>query len=228
MKINLFIAAAVLAVGTMQSCAQNKGGKANMKNANDSLAYSIGVGIGQSLKKQGLQDLDYELMKQAILDQFAEKSLIDDKTADAMMRSKLKARADEKGLKTKVEGEKWLIENLKKEGIKQTSTGLQYKVVHEGSGERPGPVDEVTVHYKGTLIDGRVFDSSYDRGEPISFRLNQVIPGWTEGLQLMQAGASYILYVPQQLAYGANPLQGGIIEPYMPLIFEVELLSFKK
>lgn len=228
MKINSFFMMAALAAGTLQSCAQNKGGKVAMKDTNDSLAYSIGVGIGQSLMKQGLEDLNYEIMKQAILDQFSEKSMIDDKTADAFMRSKLKARADEKGIKVKVEGEKWMAENLKKEGVQQTLSGLQYKVVREGQGERPGPIDEVTVHYKGTLTDGRVFDSSYDRGEPISFRLNQVIPGWTEGLQLMQAGASYILYVPQQLAYGANPRQGGIIEPYMPLVFEVELIAFKK
>jgi FKBP-type peptidyl-prolyl cis-trans isomerase FkpA len=228
MKTILIIPAMALAIA-FQSCAQSKGrDKTTMKNANDSLAYAIGVGIGQSLMKQGLEDLNYEIMKQAMLDQFDNKSKMEDKAADAYMRKRLKVRMDEKAEKNKVAGEKWLADNMKKEGVKQTSSGLQYKIIREGQGEHPGEVDEVTVHYRGTLTDGRQFDSSYDRGEPSTFRLNMVIKGWQEGLQLMKPGASFVFYIPQHLAYGANAPQGSIIEPYAPLVFEVELFSAKR
>jgi FKBP-type peptidyl-prolyl cis-trans isomerase len=124
----------------------------------------------------------------------------------------------------KEKGEAFLQENAKKEGVKTTASGLQYEVLTEGTGKKPGPTDTVRVHYRGTLLDGTEFDSSYKRGDPISFRLNQVIPGWTEGLQLMSEGSTYRLFIPSNLAYGPRGA-GGVIGPDETLIFEVELLA---
>lgn len=127
--------------------------------------------------------------------------------------------------KTKKEGEAFLAENKKRQGVQSTASGLQYEILREGLGPKPGPTSRVKVHYHGTTPNGDVFDSSVDRGQPSEFGLNQVIKGWTEGLQLMSGGAKYKFYVPQELAYGANPQPGSIIEPFMPLVFEVELLE---
>jgi len=127
-------------------------------------------------------------------------------------------------LNIKAEGEKFLAENAKREGVKTTASGLQYEVITEGEGEKPSATSTVKVNYKGTLINGTVFDSSYDRGEPIEFPLNGVIAGWTEGLQLMSVGSKYKLYIPYQLAYGERG-GGEMIKPYSALIFEVELLD---
>jgi FKBP-type peptidyl-prolyl cis-trans isomerase FklB len=112
-------------------------------------------------------------------------------------------------------GEGFLKENSEREEVQITDSGLQYEVITQGEADKPGPTSQVTVHYHGTLIDGTVFDSSVQRGEPTSFGVNQVIPGWTEALQLMSKGSKYRLYIPQELAYGANPHPGGVIEPYM-------------
>jgi hypothetical protein len=126
----------------------------------------------------------------------------------------------------KEKGEAFLAENAKKEGVKTTPSGLQYKVVKEGTGAQPNASNTVKVHYRGTLIDGKEFDSSYKRNEPIEFPLNGVIPGWTEGLQLMKEGAKYMLYIPSKLAYGARGA-GDLIGPDETLIFEVELLKVR-
>ena len=125
----------------------------------------------------------------------------------------------------KEEGEAFLAANKLKAEIKTTESGLQYEVISEGSGNKPSGQDNVKVHYHGTLIDGTVFDSSVNRGEPATFGVHQVIPGWTEALQLMNAGSKYRLYIPQNLAYGAHPHPGGAIKPFMALIFDVELLE---
>ena len=123
------------------------------------------------------------------------------------------------------EGLEFMKQNKKRPEVKSTPSGLQYEVIKEGSGLKPGPTANVKVHYHGTTPSGDVFDSSVDRGEPATFRLNQVIKGWTEGLQLMLSGAKYKFFIPQELAYGANPQPGSIIKPFMPLVFEVELLE---
>ena len=127
----------------------------------------------------------------------------------------------------KTKSKEFLDENLKKDGVKVTSSGLQYEIIKEGSGDKPSLTSTVTVHYHGTLIDGTVFDSSIDRGEPAIFAVNQVIKGWTEALQLMSKGSKYRLYIPQELAYGASPHPNSPIEPYMALIFDVEILEIK-
>ena len=123
------------------------------------------------------------------------------------------------------EGLEFMKQNKKRPGVKVTRSGLQYEIMREGKGLKPGPTANVKVHYHGTTPSGEVFDSSVDRGQPATFGLNQVIKGWTEGLQLMSAGAQYKFFIPQELAYGANPQPGSIIKPFMPLVFEVELLE---
>ena len=140
--------------------------------------------------------------------------------------SALNVKIEKEGpAKTKKEGLAFLAENKKRPEVKITQSGLQYEVIREGIGPKPGPTSRVKVHYHGTTPAGDVFDSSVDRGQPSEFGLNQVIKGWTEGLQLMRAGSKYKFFIPQELAYGANPQPGSIIEPYMPLVFEVELLE---
>lgn len=126
----------------------------------------------------------------------------------------------------KEDGIKFLENNLKQEGVQVTSSGLQYKVITEGSGKKPGPTSTVEVHYRGTFLDGKQFDSSYDRGQTIEFPLNGVIPGWTEGLQLMSVGSTYKLFIPFHLAYGERGMPGAI-PPASTLIFDVELVSIK-
>jgi FKBP-type peptidyl-prolyl cis-trans isomerase len=128
----------------------------------------------------------------------------------------------------KADGLKFLDDNKKNPKVKVTTSGLQYEVMKMGAGEKPVSTSKVKVHYHGTTPDGRVFDSSVDRGQPTSFPLNGVIKGWTEGLQLMPVGSKFKFFIPQELAYGANAPQGGIIKPFMPLVFEVELLSIEK
>lgn len=127
---------------------------------------------------------------------------------------------------SKEAGQQFLEANAKKEGVSTTASGLQYKVVTQGDGAQPTATDTVKVHYRGTFIDGKTFDSSYDRGEPISFPLNRVIKGWTEGVQLMSVGSTYEFYIPYTLAYGENGA-GGVIPPYATLIFQVELLGIE-
>jgi FKBP-type peptidyl-prolyl cis-trans isomerase len=146
-------------------------------------------------------------------------------TADYFQSYAIKA-TEKEAQKNKEDGEKFLENNKKDSNVKVTASGLQYKVVTEGKGVKPNPTDKVKVHYRGTLLDGTVFDSSYERGQPIEFELNKVIKGWTEGLQLMTVGSKYILYIPYDLAYGTRG--NGSIKPYSTLIFEVELLDVAK
>jgi FKBP-type peptidyl-prolyl cis-trans isomerase FklB len=137
------------------------------------------------------------------------------------------AKQAEVAKKNKAEGEAFLAENKKKEGVKTTASGLQYKVIKPGKGKKPKSSDTVTVNYRGTLIDGTEFDSSYKRGQPATFQVSGVIPGWTEGLQLMEEGAKWQLFIPSNLAYGERGA-GGVIGPNATLIFEVELLSIQE
>lgn len=211
---------------TIGGCAQKKGKSSEkMETANDSLGYAIGISMAKSFQDQNLDDVNIDMMRKAMMDHFEGTALMDGAAAEDYIRTEMMARQEHEGEKVREEGEAWMAENAQKEGIMITASGLQYKVIQEGTGASPDADDEVTVHYKGTLTNGEVFDSSYDRGAPATFGVNRVIPGWTEGLQLMKEGAKYMFYIPQELAYGANPRPGGIIEPYMPLVFEVELMQ---
>jgi len=199
----------------------------------DKLSYALGLGIGQQLAQMGAgADLNVEDFAQSIKDVLAGNDLkVSHREAQQIVQEyfqkqeeKMRAEQAEKGKAARVEGEKYLAENAKKEGVKTLPSGLQYQVLREGNGKKPTAKDSVKCHYEGFLIDGTVFDSSVQRGEPAVFGLQQVIAGWTEGLQLMQEGAKYRFFIPYRLAYGEGGA-GQLIPPYAALIFDVELIE---
>jgi len=200
-------------------------------NKVDSVSYLVGQNIGASILKD-FSEANVEVLLSAIQDIIGGKPpRVNDQSNSIMntyFQNKAQALAEKQNKEQKEDGDRFLAENKKKPNVKVTASGLQYEVIKEGTGEKPTATSKVKVHYHGTTPDGRVFDSSVNRGEPIEFGLNQVIPGWTEGLQLMKVGGKYKFYIPQELAYGANPQPGSIIEPFMPLVFEVELLGISK
>lgn len=190
------------------------------------VSYCVGMSLAGSLKQQNLSGISPDELATAIKDAFEGKELrYTPEEANQIIQKFLQAEGEKQFGANKEAGEAFLAENAKKDGVQTTASGLQYEVITEGEGGKPGAQDNVTVHYHGTLIDGTVFDSSMERGQPASFGVHQVIPGWTEALQLMNKGAKYRLYIPQDLAYGANPHPGGAIQPYMALIFDVELIE---
>ena len=194
------------------------------------LGYIIGLDIGNSLKQQGAQ-IDLDALFDAIRATMNEEELAMTPEEAASIReayiAKRRAEAEaaqaSQAAANAAEGDKFLLENRAKEGVEMTDSGLQYKVTTMGDGEKPGATDSVTVHYRGTLLSGKEFDSSYSRNQPATFQLNQVIPGWTEGLQLMPVGSKFTFYIPSNLAYGPNGPPS--IGPNATLVFEVELLS---
>ncbi|MFN5983819.1 MAG: FKBP-type peptidyl-prolyl cis-trans isomerase [Fluviicola sp.] len=193
------------------------------------VSYCIGLSVADSLIQQNLDGLDTNLLSEAISDVFNNKELkFSHEQAGQIIQAYVQELAAKEFEVVKKEGDDYLADNAKKEGVITTSTGLQYSILEEGKGELPTPADTVSVHYHGTLIDGTVFDSSITRGMPATFGVTQVIKGWTEALQLMKVGSKYRLYIPQDLAYGANPHPGGAIKPFMALIFDVELLEIVK
>lgn len=199
-----------------------------MQELKDKVSYAVGLSIAESLKSQQLGGLDLDLLKDGIQDIFEQRELkINPQEANGLIQSYLEEANSAAFGENKEKGIAFLEENKNKEGVSITASGLQYEIIQEGSGNKPSATDNVTVHYHGTLIDGTVFDSSTERGTPASFGVNQVIPGWTEALQLMSLGAKFKLYIPQELAYGANPHPGGPIQPYSALIFDVELIEIK-
>jgi FKBP-type peptidyl-prolyl cis-trans isomerase len=190
------------------------------------VSYCIGMSIADSLKQQELDQVSTDVLAEAINDSFkGEKAKYSPEEANAIIQKYLTSVNEQKFAGIKEEGTSFLTENGKRDGVETTASGLQFEVINAGSGEKPSAQNTVKVHYHGTLIDGTVFDSSVQRGEPATFGVFQVIPGWTEALQLMQVGSKYRLYIPENLAYGANPHPGGPIKPYMTLIFDVELLE---
>ena len=200
----------------------------------DKLSYALGLGIGRQLSQMGANDLNAADFAQAV------KDMIDGKepqvpAAEAQQivedffrkqEEKQRAEAAEKYKGAKSEGEKFLSENAKKEGVVTLPSGLQYQVLKEGNGKSPKATDKVVCHYEGMLIDGTMFDSSIQRGEPATFPLNGVIAGWTEGLQLMKEGAKYRFFIPYQLGYGERGA-GASIPPFATLVFDVELIEVK-
>lgn len=198
----------------------------------DKFSYALGLGIGQQLKSMSLEQFEITDFAQAITDVLKGNDLAmphreAQQIVNEYFRQKeaaMAAEAEKKGKAAKEEGEKFLKENAGKEGIVTTASGLQYQVITEGSGKSPKATDKVRCHYEGFLIDGTVFDSSYQRNEPADFPLNGVITGWTEGLQLMKEGAKYRFFIPYRLGYGERGA-GQSIPPYSTLIFDVELIK---
>lgn len=200
----------------------------------DKLSYALGIGIGTQLSEMGAKELNIDDFAQAIKDILSGTSLkMEQGEAQQLLQkffqekeSRQAAAMAEAGKAFKEEGEKFLAENAKKEGVKVLPSGLQYEVLREGTGKQPSATSTVECHYEGTLIDGTKFDSSYDRNQTATFGLNQVIKGWTEGVQLMKEGAKYRFFIPYTLAYGERGA-GGSIPPCAALKFIVELVAVK-
>ncbi|RZL33750.1 MAG: FKBP-type peptidyl-prolyl cis-trans isomerase [Pedobacter sp.] len=197
-----------------------------LKSALDSVSYAFGSSIGASLKTTGLSTMNYDVLLKGIKDAFTNgKLILNQQQAQQCINEALTSANKSKFTGNITEGKTFLEQNKKRAGVKTTASGLQYEVLTAGTGVKPtSATDSVLVHYKGTLLSGKQFDSSYDRGEPITFTLNQVIKGWTEGVQLMNAGSKYKFFVPYDLAYGERGY-GPDIAPYSTLVFEIELLK---
>lgn len=242
MKIIKVLSIGILAL-VISSCNDKSVKNKSLETQIDSVSYALGINIGTSIKSS-FDDIDNDLLIQGYMNVLDSSDIMIDNTeAETILKTylqqkqveaqtKQKEEAEKKALEqfgdVKAAGEKFLEENMNKDGVEITESGLQYIVIKEGAGENPTAASTVKVHYHGTLTDGTVFDSSVDRGEPTQFSVGQVIPGWTEGLQLMSVGSKYKFFIPQDLAYGAFPRQGGVIKPFDALVFEVELLEIVK
>jgi len=222
----MMFAMAIAAITLVPATAQ----KSKLATSDDSLSYALGVAnymyyVGDSIS------INTKMFSKGMTDASKDKSVMNDTTASAFivnyMQRREKARLMAQYGQQIEAAKKWLSDNAAREGVVTTPSGLQYKIVKEGTGKTPGPEDIVTVHYTGNTIDGNKFDSSYDRGEPAQFRVSNVIRGWVEGLQLMKEGSQFMLYIPYDLAYGERGA-GNVIKPFETLIFDVELLEVIK
>jgi len=191
-------------------------------------SYGVGRNMGEQLAANPFDGIDIVAVQQGLADAFAKQpsqvSIDDLNDAFKTINERMQAAAAEKAAVLSAEGDAYLAENTKREGVTTLASGLQFEVITEGEGEKPTAESTVRTHYHGTLIDGSVFDSSYDRGQPAEFPVSGVIPGWTEALQLMSVGSKYKLHVPHNLAYGEQGA-GGAIAPFSTLVFDVELLE---
>lgn len=192
------------------------------------ISYALGLGIAHQLKSMGIEDFSVEDFSQSVSDVLADKTpAMTNREAQELLNDYFQKKQKEEAEKAIAEGKVFLDANGKREGVTTTKSGLQYEVLTPGKGERsPKATDTVVCHYEGRLVSGKVFDSSYERNQPAEFGLNQVIPGWTEGLQLMSEGAKFRFYIPYLLGYGEQGA-GPSIPPYSTLVFDVELISVK-
>lgn len=196
-----------------------------LTNQVDSMSYAVGMNIANSLKGGGIDTLNYEVFKEALKDVLEyNHTNMDGKVSNDVVNAYVAAAKAKQAESFTAAGTAFLEANKKKEGVKVTPSGLQYKVIQAGNGAIPVDGQTVKTHYHGTLIDGKKFDSSYDRGQPASFNVNQVIPGWTEALKMMPVGSTWELYIPQNLAYGERAM-GANIPAYSTLVFTIELLE---
>ena len=227
----------ILAIGSLlvTGCTETESTESNISEASvkletklDSVCYGLGVDIADNLKGQGLGDLNVEAMAKGLRDILNDSELAISKEAvGPLLNEYIGQMQAEKAKEAAKEGEEFLAINATKKGVVTLESGMQYEVLTSGSGATPGLNDKVTTHYTGTLIDGNVFDSSVERGQPASFPVSGVIKGWTEALQLMKEGDKWKLYIPYDLAYGERGA-GANIGPYSTLIFEIELISVDK
>ena len=226
MKMNMIIA--LLLAASLSSC-DNSTEKLPITNNNltsmDSVSYSLGILFGNNIKSEGLTDLNSSDLAKGFEAVMNGSATMTPEEADGIVRAAMSVVQEEKAAEAQKDGLEFLAANASKDGIQITESGLQYRHDVVGEGASPDANDKVTVHYSGTLTDGTEFDSSYKRGEPISFPLSGVISGWTEGLQLMNVGGKTTFYIPQELAYGAKPNPNGPIPPYAALVFVVELIE---
>jgi len=200
---------------------------ATMKNSIDSFSYAIGLSIANFYKEQGVKEINNTMVMQALNDVKNGKVKMDEAVTNTCIVNYMQTVRSEKAAGNRKIGEEFLAANKTKQGVITLPSGLQYSVIKEGTGPKPAATDKVKVHYEGKLLDGFIFDSSIQRGEPIEFNVNGVIPGWTEALQLMPVGSKWMLFIPADLAYGDNQA-GPNIKPGSTLIFEVELLDIVK
>ena len=221
MKLYKYCTVIALVLVTVTAQAQT------LPTAKDSLSYAIGFMMAKNMQQQGVKDISYDQLKTAIQHVMeGQPTLMDKVLASELFGDYLNQLKEESSKGVKLAGEAFLAENGRRAGVTVLPSGLQYEVITAGTGETPGPTQKVRTHYHGTLIDGTVFDSSVERGEPISFPVNGVIQGWQEALQLMKVGDKWKLFIPQALAYGARGA-GGVIQPYTALVFEIELLGIE-
>lgn len=210
---------------TAKTTTRSSTGSAGLKSNTDSVSYAFGLSLGQYLKSQGLSSINYAMLNKAI-DQTVkgEKTLLDMNQANQVMQSLAEAKVKKASAAEKEKGEAFLAKNKARPGVTETPSGLQYEILTKGSGPVPAKTDTVTAHYRGTLLDGKEFDNSYKRGEPLTIPVAGVIPGWTEALAMMPVGSKWKLYIPSNLAYGdfgaGQDIPGG-----STLVFEVELLG---
>ena len=222
MKKNVMILALASA---FVACTNVQNTNTELTNQMDSVSYSLGVSVANNLKSSGFENINSNILADAFDAVLTENEVkISENEANTIIQQYFTQMSERKSQKAIEKGQSFLEENAQKEGVITTNSGLQYVIMVDGQGATPKATDEVTVHYHGTLIDGTVFDSSVDRGEPATFPVNGVIAGWVEALQLMPVGSKYKLFIPSDLAYGERGA-GGSIGPNETLIFEVELLS---
>ena len=222
MKNKLFILGFAV---TFVACNQTSYNNVKLNTKMDSVSYSLGVSVANNLKSSGFESIETHAVASAFSDVFEGYEVkINEEDANMLIQDYFVELSQKKSQEAISAGQAFLDENGKKEGVTTTASGLQYEVLTNGTGATPVETDQVTVHYHGTLVDGTVFDSSVERGQPATFPVNGVIPGWVEALQLMNIGSKYKLYIPSDLAYGERGA-GGSIGPNETLIFEVELLS---
>jgi FKBP-type peptidyl-prolyl cis-trans isomerase FklB len=230
MKLQFIVALSILFLAFRVSAEENL----VLKNQKDRVSYIIGMEIGKTFKKQSI-DIDADILTRGIKDAISggKPLLTEQEIQETMAAFQKEATAKQAelakklGEKNKIEGEAFLAKNKEKEGVKTLPSGLQVLVIKSGTGRKPNINDSVTTHYRGTLIDGTEFDSSYRRGQPVTFPVSGVIAGWTEALQLMEEGAKWQLFIPPNLAYGERGT-GGVIGPNATLIFEIELISVQE
>jgi FKBP-type peptidyl-prolyl cis-trans isomerase FklB len=209
----------------------NDTAKAKELNLQDSLhkfSYAFGTSIGNNLKVVGFDSLSYNAFSMALEDALKGEEKIPVQEAQMLIKSTIQGKQEEIAKEQSAEGERFLVENGKRPEVVTTESGLQYEIINKGDGAIPTATDKVKVHYTGTLIEGTVFDSSIERGEPTSFGVSQVISGWTEALLLMPVGSKWNVFIPQGLAYGPRGAGGGEIPPYAALIFQMELLAIEE
>ena len=214
----------VMSADAQRKSKNNKQEVNAMETELDTVSYSLGVSIGANIKSQGMDSINVDAFAKAMKDSYADNTVISVDDANKHLQEYFQGLQEKQVSKARQGGIDFLAANAKKDGITRLASGLQYEVLVEGNGAKPSATSKVTTHYHGTTIDGKVFDSSVDRGQPAQFGVNQVIAGWTEALQLMATGSKWRLFIPSDLAYGERGA-GADIPPHAALVFEVELIS---